>query len=54
MDISQVKIRQSVWLNAAGMERILVVIVSLDPLEVRFPDGHIEEVFIDELEAVFK
>lgn len=42
---------QMVWLVVNGVRQVKLKVVELgDPLKCRFPDGHIEEVFQDELE----
>lgn len=50
MEESDLKVGQMVWLIFNSMKVERLKIASLNPLKCRFPDGHLEEVFADELE----
>jgi hypothetical protein len=49
MKLEDLKLRQAVWLHGDGLDDLPVIITSLDPLQVRFPNGHIEEIDIEEI-----
>ena len=50
MNKDDIKKGDTLWLVVNKVRHAKVIIIEVDPITARFPDGHWEEVFEDELE----
>lgn len=49
MELEDIHLGDKLWLHGDGLDDLPVIVVSCEPLKVRFPNGHIEEVSLDEV-----